>query len=64
MNDETDSPFHEGTRREEKVELGAGTHQERNLNEVLDDIPLGWFHYRLLIMCGLAYTADAMVYHQ
>jgi hypothetical protein len=46
------------------------------LDKVLDDIPVGWFHYRsghnsfflldktpsfrLLIICGLAFMADAM----
>lgn len=64
MNGETDPSFNEGTRREAEVERGVDViiPKERSLNEVLDDIPLGWFHYRLLIMCGLAYTADAMVH--
>lgn len=51
--------------------------QSISLNKVLDDIPVGWFHYRLLyftfssflfififrllLICGLAFMADAMV---
>ena len=30
------------------------------LDSVIDSIPVGFFHYRLLLMCGLAFMADAM----
>ena len=30
------------------------------LDSVIDSIPVSFFHYRLLIMCGLAFMADAM----
>lgn len=33
---------------------------QKTLGEVLDMIPVSWFHYRLLIMCGLAFMADSM----
>jgi len=33
---------------------------EVDLNEVLDSIPVGVFHYRLLLICGLSFMADAM----
>jgi MFS family permease len=31
-----------------------------NLDSVIDSIPVSFFHYRLLLMCGLAFMADAM----
>lgn len=34
----------------------------RNLDEILEKLPVGWFHYRLLIICGLSFMADGMVY--
>mmetsp|Transcript_5193 Transcript_5193/g.7975 ORF Transcript_5193/g.7975 Transcript_5193/m.7975 type:complete len:473 (+) Transcript_5193:68-1486(+) len=33
---------------------------ERALNDVLEDIPLGVFHYRLLAICGMSFMSDAM----
>ena len=30
------------------------------LDAVIDSIPVSFFHYRLLLMCGLAFMADAM----
>jgi hypothetical protein len=35
--------------------------EEKTLEQVLDSIPVGWFHYRLLFICGLAFMADGMV---
>jgi MFS family permease len=45
-----------------KTGRGQGQHniKEKTLNEVIDGIPLGPFHYRLLVLCGLAFMADAM----
>lgn len=31
-----------------------------SLDEILEKIPLGFFHYRLLIVCGMSFMADAM----
>lgn len=31
------------------------------MTEVIDSLPLGWFHYRLLLVCGLCFCADSMV---
>lgn len=33
---------------------------EKHLNDVLESMDLGYFHYRLLIMCGMSFMADAM----
>lgn len=33
---------------------------EVTLDELLADIPIGRFHYRLLVICGMAFMADAM----
>lgn len=33
---------------------------EMTLEELLDDVPIGKFHYRLLAICGMAFMADAM----
>lgn len=35
--------------------------EEKSLEDILSSIPLGAFHYKLLIVCGLAFMADAMV---
>jgi hypothetical protein len=32
--------------------------EEKTLEQMLDKIPVGWFHYRLLLICGLAFMAD------
>lgn len=32
--------------------------EEKTLEQMLDEIPVGWFHYRLLLICGLAFMAD------
>mmetsp|Transcript_1195 Transcript_1195/g.1945 ORF Transcript_1195/g.1945 Transcript_1195/m.1945 type:complete len:485 (+) Transcript_1195:25-1479(+) len=34
--------------------------RERTLNEVIDSMSVGRFHYMMLMVCGLAFTADAM----
>ena len=34
---------------------------EMHLDDVLELIPCGKFHYRLLIICGMSFMADAMV---
>jgi MFS transporter, putative metabolite:H+ symporter len=31
-----------------------------SLDEILEKIPLGYFHYRLLVVCGMSFMADAM----
>ena len=36
--------------------------QEMEIDEVMEKIDLGWFHYRLLTICGLAFMSDAMVF--
>jgi len=33
---------------------------EQTIDEVLEAMPVGWFHYRLLLMVGCAFAADAM----
>lgn len=33
---------------------------EKFLNDVLESMDIGYFHYRLLLMCGLSFMADAM----
>jgi hypothetical protein len=38
----------------------SSTDVEVTLEELLDDIPIGKFHYRLLVICGMAFMADAM----
>ena len=30
------------------------------LEEALESIPVSYFHYRLLLICGLAFMADSM----
>mmetsp|Transcript_24551 Transcript_24551/g.36146 ORF Transcript_24551/g.36146 Transcript_24551/m.36146 type:complete len:495 (-) Transcript_24551:206-1690(-) len=32
----------------------------KTLDQVLEGLPVGWFHYRLLFICGLAFMADGM----
>lgn len=34
--------------------------EKKPLNEVIDMIPVGLFHYRLLFICGLAFMADGL----
>lgn len=34
--------------------------KELSLDEVIEMIPVGIFHYRLLLICGLAFTTDAL----
>jgi MFS family permease len=31
-----------------------------SLDEILEKIPIGFFHYRLLVVCGMSFMADAM----
>ena len=33
---------------------------EITLDDLLEKIPIGKFHYRLLVICGMAFMADAM----
>lgn len=33
---------------------------KKTLDEVIEKIPVGWFHYRLLFICGLAFMADGL----
>ena len=39
---------------------GAGA-VEMRLDDVLELIPVGKYHYRLLIICGMSFMSDAMV---
>ena len=32
----------------------------QKLEVVLNKLPVGWFHYRLLLICGLSFMADGM----
>ena len=34
--------------------------REMELEEVIEQIPMGFFHYRLLFMCGLCFMADGL----
>lgn len=34
---------------------------EMRLDDVLELIPVGKYHYRLLIICGMSFMSDAMV---
>lgn len=34
--------------------------KDQNIDEVLENIPIGRFHYWLLFVCGLAFAADSM----
>ena len=34
--------------------------EEITLDDLLEKIPIGRFHYRLLVICGMAFMADAM----
>ena len=36
--------------------------REVDVQEIIDHMELGWFHYRLLIICGLGFMADSMVW--
>jgi hypothetical protein len=46
--------------RSDDADNDSATPPERSLNDVLEDISLGFFHYRLLVMAGLVFMADAM----
>lgn len=35
--------------------------REMRLDDILEKMPVGRFHYRLLVICGLCFMADAMV---
>lgn len=35
--------------------------QLMHMDEVLAKIPVGFFHYKLLLVCGLSFMADGMV---
>jgi len=34
---------------------------ECNVNDVLEKLEPGYFHYMMLMICGMAFMADAMV---
>jgi hypothetical protein len=36
------------------------TTEKQTLDAVIESIPVGWFHYRLLFICGLAFMADGL----
>jgi hypothetical protein len=36
-------------------------HEETDIDTIMEKMELGWFHYRLLFICGLAFMSDAMV---
>lgn len=38
----------------------SATPAQRSLDSCLDDLKVSWFQYRLLILCGLMFMADAM----
>ena len=38
-----------------------GEVKEMRLDDVLELIPVGKYHYRLLIICGMSFMSDAMV---
>ena len=42
------------------TEPEPGEVPEKHLNDVLESMELGYFHYRLLLMCGMSFMADAM----
>lgn len=35
--------------------------EEYDVDEILEKLQLGYFHYRMLFICGMAFMADAMV---
>lgn len=35
-------------------------HEKKTLDSILESIPVGWFHYRLALICGTAFMADSM----
>ena len=37
-----------------------GVNIEMDVDDVLNELELGYFHYRLLLVCGLSYMADAV----
>ena len=39
---------------------GESQKVEMDVDDVLDNLDLGYFHYRLLLICGLCYCADAV----
>lgn len=41
----------------------ANAAPERSINYMLESMPIGTFHHRLLGICGLSFMADAMVRH-
>jgi hypothetical protein len=47
-----------GWGRSEGVSEGVG--EKLSLDAVIEKIPVGWFHYRLLFICGLAFMADGL----
>ena len=49
--------------RQEKMknhEVSLSSPPEMELEEVVEMIPIGFMHYRLLAMCGLCFMADAL----
>ena len=50
----TDDSYHNGSAENEDKS------HKRSIDSVLESIPVGWFHYRLAIICGAAFMADSM----
>ena len=46
-----------------KVEEEGDTYPLVTLDSVLESLSGGMFHWILLILCGLSFMADAMVYY-
>ena len=65
MASATASPLHQGDKDSEpRISEGLSdstSPPERSINYILEQIPAGKFHYRLLLICGLSFMADAMV---
>lgn len=51
----------DGPPREATITNSDGGTTGRSINYMLESIPIGMFHYRLLSICGLSFMADAMV---
>ena len=34
--------------------------QKKTIDEVIESIPVSWFHYKILLLCGVAFMTDAM----
>ena len=56
--DNSDHKSDDGQLLPQRVEPSSSCSDEVDVNEVLDNIPVGFFHYRLLLICGLSFMAD------